>query len=99
MGNHSTQMHQNSRFLTILAIFGLLSIFGCSSSKTGLVMTTPSGLEYVDHVIGTGPQPATGQNVTVNYTGMLTDADSTKFDSNVDPKFRHVEPFTFKLGV
>lgn len=38
-----------------------------------------------------------GDQVTVNYTGMLQ--DGTVFDSNVDPKFGHVQPFTFQLGV
>ena len=61
------------------------------------MVTTPSGLQYVDLKVGTGPEPKKDQTVTVNYTGMLT--DSTKFDSNVDPKFGHVEPFQFTLGV
>ena len=55
-------------------------------------MTTPSGLEYVDELIGTGPQPARGQQVTVHYVGTLT--NGTKFDSSRD---RH-EPFTFAIG-
>lgn len=38
-----------------------------------------------------------GDIVTVNYTGKL--ADGTVFDSNVDPKFNHVQPFKFVLGV
>lgn len=37
-----------------------------------------------------------GDTVSVNYTGRLE--DGTVFDSNVDPKFSHVEPFTFSLG-
>lgn len=37
-----------------------------------------------------------GDTVTMNYTGIL--ADGTVFDSNVDPKFGHVEPFVFTLG-
>ncbi len=37
-----------------------------------------------------------GDQVTVNYTGMLE--NGTVFDSNVDPKFGHVQPFTFQLG-
>ena len=37
-----------------------------------------------------------GDLVSVNYTGKL--ADGSVFDSNVDPKFGHVEPFQFTLG-
>ena len=37
-----------------------------------------------------------GDVVSVNYTGKL--ADGTVFDSNVDPKFGHVQPFEFTLG-
>ncbi len=38
-----------------------------------------------------------GDVVTMNYTGKLTDGQV--FDSNVDPKFNHVEPFEFTLGI
>lgn len=37
-----------------------------------------------------------GDTVAMNYTGRLV--DGTVFDSNVDPKFRHVQPFPFTLG-
>ena len=33
---------------------------------------------------------------TVNYTGYLP--DGTKFDSSVDPAFKHPTPFTFPYG-
>ncbi len=55
-------------------------------------METPSGLEYVDEVIGTGAEPKTGQHVTVHYVGTLT--NGTKFDSSRDRN----EPFTFVIG-
>jgi peptidylprolyl isomerase len=56
------------------------------------VKTTPSGLQYVDLVEGTGPGPAAGQTMVVHYTGWLT--DGTKFDSSVDRGM----PFQFPLG-
>lgn len=37
-----------------------------------------------------------GDLLAMNYTGRLQ--DGTVFDSNVDPKFGHVQPFTFTLG-
>lgn len=38
----------------------------------------------------------TGDTVAMNYTGRLV--NGTVFDSNVDPKFNHVQPFVFTLG-
>ena len=37
-----------------------------------------------------------GDIVSMNYTGRLE--NGTVFDSNVYPKFKHVEPFVFTLG-
>jgi peptidylprolyl isomerase len=54
--------------------------------------TTASGLKYYDIVVGTGATPATGQTVSVNYTGWLE--DGTQFDSSYD----RGEPFSFALG-
>lgn len=65
--------------------------FGLGGSSGGEV-TTPSGLKYVDRVVGTGPSPSPGQSVTVHYTGTLT--NGAKFDSSVDRN----KPFTFRLG-
>ena len=45
---------------------------------------------------GSGVEAKNGDTVSVNYTGMLI--DGKKFDSNVDPAFRHVEPFSLQLG-
>lgn len=55
-----------------------------------------NGLYYVIHQEGTGEKVSKGKNVTVNYTGMLL--NGKKFDSNVDPAFNHVEPFSFNAG-
>ena len=56
-------------------------------------MTTESGLRYEDIVVGTGPGPLPGWEVTVHYTGTLE--DGTKFDSSLD----RGQPFKFKIGI
>lgn len=45
-------------------------------------VTTESGLKYYDLVVGDGPGPETGQQISVRYTGWLE--DGTKFDSSLD---------------
>lgn len=57
------------------------------------LVTTESGLQYEDKVVGQGENPSKGQTVTVHYTGWLT--DGTKFDSSVD----RGKPFNFSIGV
>ena len=37
-----------------------------------------------------------GDTLVMNYTGRLE--NGTVFDSNIDPKFNHVQPFEFTLG-
>ena len=53
---------------------------------------TPSGLQFIDVVVGNGPEARNGQRVTVHYTGWLK--NGTKFDSSVD----RGQPFVFGLG-
>ena len=53
-------------------------------------------LKYVDIKVGTGELPPPMRFYTVNYTGYLP--DGTKFDSSVDPAFKHPTPFTFPYG-
>jgi FKBP-type peptidyl-prolyl cis-trans isomerase len=55
------------------------------------VVTTASGLQYVDLKVGTGAMAKAGDAAVVNYTGWLT--DGTKFDSSVGR-----QPFSFRLG-
>jgi peptidylprolyl isomerase len=57
------------------------------------VITTPSGLKYVDLVVGTGAAVKTGDRVSVNYLGKLV--DGTKFDASAD----HGGPFDYVQGV
>lgn len=55
-------------------------------------ITTASGLIIEDLIAGDGAQAAAGQEVTVHYTGWLT--DGKKFDSSKDRD----DPFMFPLG-
>jgi len=55
-----------------------------------------NGLEISVLKEGSGAEVKNGQTASVNYTGKF--ADGKTFDSNVDPAFKHVEPFQFKIG-
>ena len=60
------------------------------------MITTPSGLQYEDTVVGGGPEARAGQHVSVHYTGWLYDGGTKgkKFDSSKDRN----DPFEFGLG-
>jgi peptidylprolyl isomerase len=70
-----------------------MAIATAPMAESANLVTTDSGLKYLDMVEGTGATPQPGQKVTVHYTGMLE--DGTKFDSSRDRS----RPFTFKFGV
>ncbi len=69
-----------------------MSSAGKSPANSEKTVTTPSGLKYVDLVVGDGPLPKAGNTVIVHYTGWLT--NGKKFDSSVDRN----QPFEFALG-
>ena len=60
-----------------------------TAPKQGVSVLTE--LKFEDSVVGTGPAVQPGANVTVNYTGTLT--DGTIFDSSVGKK-----PISFSLS-
>ncbi len=62
-----------------------------TASAAEKTVTTPSGLKYVDLVIGKGPTPKEGDTVLVHYTGTFT--NGKMFDSSVGK-----QPFQFTLG-
>jgi peptidylprolyl isomerase len=61
------------------------------------VVTTPSGLRYIDVKVGTGASPRTGQTCVMHYTGWLYEngKKGAKFDSSID----RGQPFEFKIGM
>ena len=53
---------------------------------------------FIDvHTEGTGNKIDNNSIVTVNYTGRSLDSGKV-FDSNVDPKFKHVEPYQVSMA-
>lgn len=67
-----------------------------SATNNKVENTTQNGLKITITKQGTGAVAKVGDTVAMNYTGRLT--NGTVFDSNVDPKFNHVDPFIFNLG-
>lgn len=80
-----------SSIMTTIALTVLLGAGG-SMAENNQEVTTPSGLKYVDQVVGTGEAAVAGKNVSVHYTGWLE--NGKKFDSSVD----RGQPFSFPLG-
>jgi len=65
--------------------------------KAPAMITTATGLHYLDTQIGTGASPQPGQRCSVHYTGWLSDRGKKgkKFDSSLD----RGEPLAFPVGV
>lgn len=61
--------------------------------KTVTLKATPSGLQYYDIKVGTGPSPKSGQTAAVKYAGRLL--NGVKFDSTDD---HGGAPFEFPVG-
>lgn len=77
-------------------VAGAVLIAMTASANAAETVTTPTGLKYQDEVVGTGPQPKAGQQVTVQYTGWLDEGGKKgkKFDSSRDRN----QPFSFTIG-
>jgi FKBP-type peptidyl-prolyl cis-trans isomerase len=65
---------------------------GLGTPTENPVVTTASGLQYIDVKDGEGDAATAGQIAVVHYTGWLV--NGTKFDSSVD----RGQPFKFPLG-
>ena len=72
------------------------ALIAMTTAANAEIITLPSGLRYQDEVVGTGPEPKAGQQVTVQYTGWLDEGGKKgkKFDSSRDRN----QPFSFPLG-
>lgn len=82
----------NKVSMLALLVMGF-AVVGVEAGAAEKVVTSPSGLKYVDIVEGKGEKAVSGKVVTVHYTGWLE--DGKKFDSSKDRN----QPFEFTLGV
>lgn len=80
-------------FFAALLLVGMAIDATGGDKKEEKVITTKSGLKYIDVKVGTGKEATKGDTVVVHYTGRLK--DGKKFDSSVDRD----KPFSFNLGV
>jgi peptidylprolyl isomerase len=89
-------------FVGALALLAGATLIGLPGAKAAdpkgkKLITTDSGLQYVEVKEGTGAQPKKGQTVVVHYTGWLYEdgKKGEKFDSSVD----RGDKFKFQIGV
>jgi len=86
-------------FALMIGLGGVLASVSttvATAQTAGKTMTTASGLQITDSVVGTGASPKTGQTCVMHYTGWLyqNGAKGKKFDSSVD----RGQPFEFSIG-
>ena len=96
---------QNKQLKTVLlaaggivgagAVVGLILGFALAEGKKdeGPVVSTSSGLQYIDQRVGDGPVAKNGDRVQVHYLGTLS--DGTKFDASRD----RGAPLDYHIGV
>ena len=90
-----TSIVKNSCLLALAVILVTTATLAAEPTKPPAkekVVTTASGLKYVDLKVGEGAEAKTGKSVMVDYVGTLV--DGTKFDSSYDRR----APFPFKIG-
>lgn len=68
-----------------------------TEAKAPEVITTKSGLKYIDEKIGDGAEAKKGSNIEVHYTGWVY-ADGKKKGEAFDSSYKRGKPIAFRLG-
>lgn len=83
--------------LSTLIVIANTAFADSESASPAAVVTTASGLQYIEDTLGDGEIAKQGDTVTVQYTGWIQQADGSKgveFDSSRAPG----RPIKFRLG-
>jgi FKBP-type peptidyl-prolyl cis-trans isomerase len=81
----------------VLALIASAPIANSQSAAPAVMVTTASGLQYIDDVVGEGEPAKSGDTVSVQYTGWIQQPDGSKglmFDTSRDIG----RPIEFRLG-
>ena len=68
-----------------------------TEAKAPEIITTESGLQYIDEKIGEGAEAKTGSQIEVHYTGWVY-ADGKKKGEAFDSSLKRGKPIAFRLG-
>jgi FKBP-type peptidyl-prolyl cis-trans isomerase FkpA len=83
--------------LTVLSLVASVTYADSENASPATMVTTASGLQYIDNAVGDGELAKAGDTVSVQYTGWIQKADGSKgllFDTSRDIG----RPFEFRLG-
>ena len=85
-----------TKWMSAAVFVAALVLTMTENSDAQETITTSSGLQYIEHEVGSGDIAKAGDNVDVHYTGWLYNdgKKGTKFDSSVD----RGQTFSFPLG-
>jgi FKBP-type peptidyl-prolyl cis-trans isomerase len=85
-----------TKWMSAAVLVAALVFTMTENSDAQETITTSSGLQYIEHEVGSGDIAKAGDNVDVHYTGWLYNdgKKGTKFDSSVD----RGQTFSFPLG-
>ena len=89
----SNEMKKNTERLADIEVI-VAETYGKYKANELRINRTPSGLGYIIHEEGKGPNPQVGQVVDAQYYGFLA-SDGEMFDNS----FQRGQPFTFQLGM
>jgi FKBP-type peptidyl-prolyl cis-trans isomerase len=64
--------------LFVLSLIASTAFADSESASLAIMVTTASGLQYADDVIGDGEIAKKGDTVTLQYTGWIQQADGSK---------------------